>query len=204
MNVITNLLVNGVAPVIVGGSGTGLKWFPALPGASIGATNNLPGMLFVPGNNEFNGQLMHVFATGNATMDQTISSPAITISLGALKNPAASFNPNNQPTTAPSFSPTTIASSQHAVSGYGTATIIPWSLEAWINADNASGLLQGSYKVVIDNVTETGSGNGTSAITSLSGVSMSSVTPFGLAVGVTFSVSGTANSASLYQFSLEA
>lgn len=143
---------------------------------------------------------MHIFATGNATMDQTIASPAITITLAALKNPAASLNPNNQPTTAPSFSPTAIATGQHAASGYGTVTVVPWSLEAWLNADNASGILQGNAKVVVDNVVETAY----TAITSLSGVNMNGVSPLGFVIGVTFSVSGAANSASMYQFSLEA
>ena len=196
MQTVTNLLINGAAGVTVGGTGATIKYFPAVPGASIGVANNNYGWLFVPGTNRANGQSLRVIASGVATLDAA-GSPSATFTLAAAKNLTSKYNPNAQPSAAPAVSLTAIAAPVHAASGLLGS--FPWSFEANLNADSTSGILQGRFTSVIDGVVE----NDNTATTLVTGVDMSQPTPLGFVFGVTFSVSEAGNSATMYQFSLE-
>ena len=187
---IVNLLVNGASPVTVGGSGTTAKYIPNVPGASIGVASTAVGYLKVPGSNRMNGQQMTCFVTGSYTLDPTdASSPTVTLELVGTKNPTAA-------------SPTyTILASGGAVatSGVGAASE-SFSFQVTLFGDNASGQVNGNQRVI-----QNGSlANSTPKVltNNLTGVDFSSDVPYALAFRVTFSVTGAANSASVYQFEL--
>jgi len=197
----TQLLINGANPVTVGGTGTSVKYFPAVPGASIGAASNSYGFIFVPGANRANGQRVSVLATGSFQCPAAdATSPAVTIGLYAAFNlQPGQVNPSNQKTSSslsPALSISTLASYQEPAATPGVVAV-PWTLRANLNADNDSELLQGDYSIQIDN----GSVQ-SGAITSVAGVLMSQDIPIGLLIGVTFSQSGSGNTAKMYQFGL--
>lgn len=184
-DVISNLLINGLNPVTVGGTGTTLKLFPGAPGASIGVASTKTGYIYIPGNNELNCQRLAVRAGGNFILPGDAISPTVTLGVYISTNPFAT-SPTN----------TALFTSVIAAAGLGV-TSDPWYLTMDFMADNTGGILQGSYAVQANDVAVA-----TGTITSQSGIVMSAVTPFALAVGVTFSQSLAGNSASMYQFDL--
>jgi hypothetical protein len=203
---ITNLLINGANPVNVGGTGTTLKIFPYVPGASIGVASTKNGYLYVPGNGEANAQRMSVRANGNFTIGGDTSSPNFTLGLYA-----ATFVGNVATLVAtPIFSQTFTGSGE----GGATGTYYPWSLTADIVGDGlvaqqgqasqanfiGSGLVQlVSGSSCIDGTFASATAG---LVTGLTSINFNAAIPFGLAVGVTFSQSGSGNSANMYQFDL--
>ena len=187
---IVNLLVNGASPVTVGGTGTTAKYFPAVPGASIGVNSTAVGYLKIPGANAVNGQSLTVTAVGSYTLDPTdASSPTVLVELVATKNPTAA---------SPTY--TVIATSGSvASSGIGVASD-SFRIVASIFGDNVSGLVSGNYTCIMNGALK--SSPPTVLTNNLTGVVFSGDTPFALALRITFSVTGAANSASLYQFSI--
>lgn len=209
---VTNLLINGLNPVTIGGTGTALKIFPYVPGASIGTTSPKNGVLFVPGNGEANGQRMSIRATGNVTVVGDATSPTITIGLypvtfsGALGNLVGVVGS------------TALASA--AFAGTENAAISPWAISVDLSADGiaqqlpnspvppqtgGSGLGQVlSAAIVMDGINGVISPSAPSVFNGAAGaaINMNAPIPFGLAVGVTFSISSSGNSASLFQFDL--
>lgn len=194
MQPVANLLINGANPVTVGGSSTSVQYFPALPGASIGVTSANYGWIAVPGSNRANGQVLSVRAVGNAIAPNDGTSPTFTVGLYATLNPTILSNSMNLPSS-PSI--VTLATQTHAAAGLGIVAF-PWQFTATLNADNTSGLLQTVSSALIDGTLE-----GPTAGTTQSGVNMAASIPFALVIGVTFSQSSSANSASMYQFILE-
>ncbi|MDA4129271.1 MAG: hypothetical protein OK457_00730, partial [Thaumarchaeota archaeon] len=191
-----NLLINGANGVTVGGLGTTVKFFPAVPGASINAVSPNIGLLPVPGVNRLNGQSLEVRASGNfLTPGSDAVSPAVTIGLYFVKGPVLISNAMNLPTG--TVSPVALATLQEPAGTPGIVSV-PWSIKAQLNADNASGLLQGLYTIQIDNGAPNGS-NSTPllAIAAQSGVNMALDIPYALCVGVTFSQTGTGNTATM-------
>ena len=67
-----------------------------------------------------------------------------------------------------------------------------------MNVDGDSGILQGTYSIQIDN-----GAAATGAITALTGVDPSQSTPLGFLIGITFSVTGSGNTAKMFQFELD-
>lgn len=201
---ITNLLINGISGVSVGGSGTTLKIFPQAPGASIGVASTKNGYLYCPDSNKVNNQRLSVRATGNFTIGSgTASSPNVTVGLYlatfAGNNPAGAVTIGGQ-TTAPYAGATAIVSQTFNGSSDLLVTGYPFAINVDLQGDNTSGVLQAmSGNIAIDGVagTFTASAAGT-------GINMNSPVPFALVVGVTFSVSDTAALANLYQLDLSA
>lgn len=197
----TQLLINGANPVTVGGTGTAVKYFPAAPGASIGAASNSYGFIFVPGASRANGQIVEVRASGNFICPPAdATSPAVTIGLYASFNLLPGrVNPSslvNSASLSPALAISTLASYQEPAATPGVVAV-PWKLKASLNADNDSELLQGDYSIQVDNGSlQTG------AITSVAGVLMSQDIPFGLLIGVTFSQTGAGNLAKMFEFGM--
>lgn len=207
MQVIKNLLINGASPVTVGGTGTTQKVFPYVPGPSIGVAANSSspfsgvGAIAVPGNNEVNGQNLVVLASGNFEVGAGGACPNFTVKLLAATS-AANLAAGTY---------TTLGTSGLITAQNLLGTFYPWSLEFEINGDSGSGIVQGSGAFLVDG-TYVGNGSNagaqgvmgtTSGWNQLSGINFSSGTPaFYLAVGVTFSVSESGNSANMYQFQL--
>ena len=187
---ISNLLINGASPVTVGGTGTTAKYFPAVPGASIGVNSTAVGYVYVPGNNAVNGQSMTITAVGSYTLDPTdASSPTVLVELVATKNPTAA---------SPTY--TIIATTGSvASSGIGVASD-SFRIQASVFGDNISGLLSGNYTAIMNTALK--NSPPTTLTNTVSGLSFSSAVPFALALRITFSVTGAANSASLYQFAI--
>jgi len=200
-----NLLINGANSISVGGSGTAIKYFPFVPGSSIGVSSLKNGYVWIPGNNESNGQRLGVRASGYFQIGGPIPSPVVTLALYPVTLSTAFPNmgqPQNALASSATVGSTAIVSGSTTGSSGEQAfgTNYPWALDAQIVADGSSGLAQLlSGQVILD-------GNNTPAsaglISGLSGLVMSNPVPFGLVVGVTFSVSNTANSASMLQFDL--
>src|SRR5271156_4184182 len=78
---VANLLANGVTPSTVSGGGTTIKYFPQLPGVSIGVPATKNGYVMWPGNNAANGQNLSITATGNFEVGAGGTCPAVTIGL---------------------------------------------------------------------------------------------------------------------------
>lgn len=210
---ITNLLINGLNPVTIGGTGTAVKVFPYVPGASIGAVSAKNGVLFVPGNGEANAQRLSIRATGNVTVSGDLTSPAITIGLypvtfsGALGNLTGVVG-----TTALASAAFTAANDANSIS--------PWAISVDLEADGIAAQLPNSpvppqvggsglgqvlsAAIVMDGVNGTISPAAPSLFTGAAGaaLNMNAPIPFGLAVGITFSISSSGNSASMFQFDL--
>jgi len=207
---VTNLLINGLNPVTVGGTGTAVKIFPYVPGASIGVASTRAGVLFIPGNGEANAQRLSVRAGGNITFGGDLTSPAVTIGLYPVTFSATVVSGLSCTVVGatPIFSNTFAASAD-------VSSIIPWALTADLEGDGllaqqgqasqpqfgGSGLVQLlSGAIVMDGTNASAT---PALVSSLSGVNMNAAIPYGLAVGITFSISGAGNSASMYQFDLQ-
>ena len=209
--VVTNLLINGLNPATLGGTGTAIKYFPNQPGVSIGqASTKSPqgaGVLFAPGNGEANGQRMSIRASGNITISGDTSSPNITLGL----------YPVSYAGTVGTIGATAILSQVLTASGTTEPfAVLPWCLSADIVADGlvaqqvqagpqfgngGSGIamLVAGFSQI--DVTASGQQSGV-VISGLSNLNMNAAIPFGLVVGITFSQSSSANAANMYQFDL--
>lgn len=199
MSVLADFQVNGLNPSVIGGTGVAIKYFPRLLGSAIGVQSVAPsatsaaGQLVPPAFNELNGRTFKVQAAG--TVLPFTGGGTYTVSLQANTGTVAS----------PSY--TTIASTGAIT--LASATPVNFMLDVTLMGNTAVGKLDGYYQ---------GSTNGALAVTggtaqreidaALSGLNFGTGltssgnqgVPFGLVVGVTFSVSLAQNSASLYQF----
>jgi len=197
MNVIAGFQANGSQGITVGGTGTAVKYFPYVPGPSIGVARTTPssassiGQLKVPGNNRLNGQQFEVNVVGAVTTGSGIACPNVTFALYAQTNiQVDGHNPLY-----------TLIATTGAVAA-GSQFVEQVSLKAELNGSSASGMVQGIQTALYDGVLR---GSSPKAIENLlSNINFAADVPFGLVVGVTFSVSSADNSATIYQFSLSA
>jgi hypothetical protein len=200
--IVKNLLINGQNPVTVGGTGTTTKFFPAVPGSGIGVTSTKNGFLFVPDNNEANAQRLNVTASGNFTIGSgATTSPAVTIGLYPVTfTGSAQINSNPSAlglTSTASIGATPILSATFAGASDLTG-FYPWALTCDLQGDSSSGLVQLlSGSIVIDG---TGTASTIGLVSGLSGINFATVAPYGVVVGVTFSVSDPGALANMYQF----
>lgn len=203
--VIANLLINGLSGVTVGGSGSTVKIFPTAPGASIGVASTKNGYVYIPGNGAVNGQRLGVRATGTfSTLGEV--SPTITLGLYAYTFVG----------TVGTLVVTPVYS--QALTGSGDAgNVAPWALTADIEGDGllanpnlpfnavsntitGSGLVQLlSASSVMDGVSATGSAG---LVSGLTNIGFNAPIPFGLAIGFTFSGTGSSQTATMLQFDL--
>ena len=181
--------------------------FPFQPGASIGVASTKNGYLFYPGNGEANAQRLSVRAAGNFTIGGDTSSPNFTLGLYA----ATFVGSVATLISTPVFSQTFTGSGEGGAAG----TYYPWALTADIAGDGlvaqqgqasqsnfiGSGLVQLlSGSSAIDG---TGASATAGLISGLTGINFNAAIPFGLAIGVTYSVSGAGNLANMYQFDIQ-
>lgn len=200
-SVLTNLLINGAGGITVGGTGIGTKYFPTVPGASIGVASTNNGYLLVPANNVVNGQRMAVRATGNfAVGDITGACPTVTIGLYPVTFTGG--------LSTASIGATAIISQVSTLQANINA-LYPWALNADLSGDTGSGLVQAlSGSIVCDGVAGSFSAALVTGLTKINFAPGSTlpasgqVAPFGLVVGVTFSISEAGNTANMYQFDL--
>lgn len=185
----TAMQISSSNPATVGGLGTNFKYFPATPGASIGVPSLNNGYLPIPGNNVYNGRSFTVRAAGNFAVGDVTS--AVRINLYPV-----TFV-NNWSTA--SIVPVQIYS-LIAVGLANTNTPYPWMLRIDLCGDTGSGLVQAQAAFgLMDGQT---GGTPSSIVSGLSGINFGSSIPYGLAIGVAFSVSNAGNTASCYQFGL--
>lgn len=207
MQTFTNLLVNGIQSVTAGGSGITRKFFPGLAkNFTSGSGAPTVGTINPFNTLAHNNQLLHVIAAGNVTVDSTIACPTVKLELMANATVA-------NPTSASSGWTAICAPSAHtpgsdAQSGEAGSTQ-PWFMEAYLQADNVSGYLHGSYRLVIDNTNYPASNGWAVLDANLTGINMNTgisqgQPPFYLAMAITFGTTGAANSGSMFQFALEA
>jgi hypothetical protein len=178
--------------VTVGGLGVTAKYFPPVPGPSIGVASTKVGYIYYPGQNRANNQLIHVMALGNVTPDPLIACPTFRVELVATTNPTAA---------APTY--TTICDSTADALGEfsGDATASqPWMIDAWMQLDGTSGQLQGHFTAMVGNDVDA---QNVALSSALINVNESIDPPIALAVRVTFGTTGAGNSASMYQLALE-
>ena len=192
---IANYSINGANPSTVGGTGTAAKYFPNLPGPSIGASNltpsatNAAGQLLVPGSNRLNGQKFNVLASGNFVVGTGGGSSTVTLTLSANTGTVAS----------PTY--TTIAASTAYASEALDGVYYPFLIDVTVQGDTLSGIIQGTQTIYIDNSINRAA---TALNSTLSGLNFATEPPFGLVLSVTFGTSVAGNSANLYRFSIEA
>lgn len=190
--VVADFQVNGLFPSTVGGSGSGVKYFPRLLGSSIGVESTAPsassavGQLAVPGNSVLNGQAFQVLVGGQVESGGSDSSETISVQLYA----------NTGTTSSPSY--TSIATT-----GVFTlpqeSTPYQFQIKTDLFGTTGSGIVTGTYTA---NIGASAPTSATVITTKLSGISFSSALPFGLVVGVTFGSSDANNAAALYQFQI--
>lgn len=197
MQAITNLLINGVSPVTVGGTGITVKYFPKAPGASIGVASSSNGYLYAPDSLKLNGQQFQVKAAGNFTVGSgAASSPIVTVALYPVTFAG------NVPSGTATISATPVVS-QSLAAASDLVGYYPWAIRADLMGDNNSGILQLiTGNAAIDGINT--NNNPTASATVLSGVNFNSPVPFAFVVGVTFSVSDPGALANMYQFYMEA
>ena len=196
MATFANYQVNGANPSTVGGTGVTAKYFSApsgnfTSGVSVApSSTNAKGQLAIRGDNQLNGQLFTVTASGDVEVGNGGACPSITIDIQA----------NTGTLVTPVY--TTIATTGAITVQANTNVLYPWFLKAAIIGTTGAGTISGSYSGSIDN-----SNVSVTALSSvLSGLDFSGATSpiigvvFGLVVRVTFGVSETGNKANLYMF----
>lgn len=193
---IANYSINGANPSTVGGTGTAQKYFPNLPGPSIGVSNLTPsstsaaGQLLVPGSSRLNGQEFVVKASGNFLVGTGGGSSTVQFKLSANTGTVAS----------PSY--TVIAQSTAFATEALDNTYYPWNMSVVLEGDTLSGIVQGTQGWLMDGTVNVSPVTGLTA--NLSGVSFGPEPPFGLVISVTFGTSESGNAANMYRFSIEA
>lgn len=196
-SVIADFQVNGLFPSNVGGTGTAIKYFPRILGSSIGVQSVAPsatsaaGQLVVPANGELNGQLFKVKAAGNV----------LPFTGGGTYNVVLYANTGTVAT--PSY--TAIASTGAITLAQTTRS--NWALDVTLVGDTVSGQVGGNYSATTNNANNKAQVPLDAFLTGVNfNAGQSSPAgngiAFGLAVGVTFSVSLASNAASLYQFQI--
>lgn len=189
-NVVNNLLINGASGVTVGGTGTAIKYFPTVPGASIGVNSTSNGYLRVPGNNAANGQRLSVRAGGNFEVGAGGTCPTVTLAL----------YPVTFVGTVGTIGATAIVSYASTLQNL-TGTNYPFALNAELCGDSGSGLVQILSGQILVDGTNTAATPG--LVTGLTAINFANSIPFGVVMAVTFSVSESGNSATLFQFDLQ-
>lgn len=185
--------INGAFPTTVGGTGTTVKYWPNVPGPSIGVSNTTPsstssnGQLNVPGANKLNGQLFEVAIVGAVSIDPSISCPSVEVALYA--NTAANG-------ATPSY--TKIATTGAVTPG--NTDFEAFRLSLAVSGDTLSGILQGSQTAYFNGSLQNSTPKALTA--NLSGLNFATDPVFGLVAGITFGTSGAKNLGTLWQFSL--
>jgi hypothetical protein len=204
MSVIADFGVNARFPSKVGGTGTTVKYFPRLLGSSIGAVPATPsatnpaGMLLLPGDDKLNATQFDVVATGVQGNDSGDPSQAVNIILYAVTGTL----------TAPIY--TQLYDADSTVPGNASG-FNSWAITCHLYGDTLSGIVGGKGESYINGILD-----GPDTVDNrLSGINFNSGNlafgsgggsgiPFGLVVGVQFAFSDPTNSASLYQFQVQA
>lgn len=195
MQVVTGYLINGSSVVTVGGTGTAIKYFPSVPGPSIGVNRTTPsatsslGQLKALGNNRLNGQKFRVDVSGYVTTGAGIACPNVTVALYAQTN-----------TQTDGHNPTYTAIATTGAIAAGSLVNEPFNIKFEGEGDSVSGMLQGLQTVLYAGVLRNSTPKAAENL--LNNINFNADVPFGLVVGVTFSVSAADNSASLTQFGL--
>jgi hypothetical protein len=197
MSVIGDFQVNGSSPSIVSTLSTAQQYFPRLLGTSIGVQSVAPsassaaGQLAVPGNSILNGQNFSVLIGGSVVAGAADSSTHVTVILRANVGSVAS----------PSY--TTIATTGAvALNPVADGVAENFFMQVDLFGTTATGIVSGTQQSILS-TTRVAAG----ALTAdLSGINFASAVPFGLVVGVAFSVAQTAapNVATLNQFQIVA
>jgi len=223
--IFANYAINGLNPSIAGGAGTGLLYFPAppalnlwnvgQPGVNAGVTSNqqggtpsstnYTGQLSVPGNSVFNGQRFSVVVSGNVFFGAGEASTTATIKINANVGTIA----------VPSIVDLLGTSVQFTEAG--GASYYPFSVAMTFAGDTLSGIVAVSYQAFVNGaltapthiaaltgINFAGVGAGSAAVPPVGVNAGLNNYAFGLACGVQFGASNTANSANLYQFQLYA
>jgi len=200
MSIIADFQLNGSAGSTVGGTGTTAKYFPRLLGPSIGvapavlSTTNATGMLAVPGQNRLNGTFFTVNVVGEMLSPTGGGGDTATVKLYGVTC-----------TTAGTYTLTALATTASATLEAGTAQ--SFAIKTTLYGDSTSGIVGGNYSPYLQGVL------GTSATTTnvLSSINFNTgnallpgSAPFGLGVEITFGTGTAANSATLYQFNINA
>jgi hypothetical protein len=203
--VLADFQVNGLFPSVVGGTGASAKYFPRNMAYNAGATwvaspltpssTSPVGALWVPGDNKLNGQQFNVRATGNFTAGSSASSETVTIQLFAVTGTQASPTYTAMGSTG-AFAP--------PVDGVAHSFALNFSLYG----DTGSGIVGGQYVAEVDGLKQNSTPGNATALTGINfgsgNTALYQGAPFGLVVGVTFSISNAANTASLYQLQVTA
>lgn len=211
MPIVEKYLVNTAFPSVVGGTGTTIKYFASNPpqslwnsgqpgvngpisSAQLGSTPSSSSALgqlsFDSVAYRLNGGRFRMYASGSATATDT---PTVT----------ATVQINTGTIASPSY-----ATFLNGVASSAVVTTVPiaWSCAADLYFDPTSGTLSGFQEYTYAQ----GAGGGSSssqvweAITPVTGLTAGSIyaSQFGFVVGITFSTSNAANTASLYEFSI--
>lgn len=185
--IVANGLINGVSGVSVGGTGTGLKAFPSIPGPSIGVASTNPMILAVPGGSSMNGQRLNAFASGNFAVGAGGACPTFLVGL----------YPVTYVGTVPTIGATAIVSAT-TTAQTNLNQAYPWSISVDLVGDTLSGLVQQTGgTLALDGTITSVTGR---TVTGLSSINYNNPAPFGLAVQVSWSVSETGNTSTMYQF----
>ena len=207
---LTNLSypVSGVSPITVGGTGTSIKIFPAVPSSlpvnagqpsAVGQFVNGPAALLIPANGSYEGQAFEVQASGSITF-------------GASTSPTVNFGLFNGTSLTVANDGTAIVTLTSAIAGSASHTL-PFEVRIRLQGDSVSGIVQiGTVEAYMNSVTM-----GSTTNTKLTGISFLSGASTGqnpifngnsapaalsLIFGIGFTLSDAGNSASLMQYAI--
>lgn len=194
--VINDFAVNGGAPSTIVSATTSQVYFPRLLGASIGAESVAPsatsavGQLNVPGFNRLNGVQFSALIGGSVVGGAAAASTNVTIIVRAQTSANLA---------SPSY--TTIASTGAvALNPVNDGVSINFQMLVKLFGTTASGVVIGTQTSQLG-TTRVAVGDLTA---NLSSINFGNSIPFGLVVGVAFSVAGAGNTATLNQFQIVA
>lgn len=207
---LTNLSypINGLSPLIVGGTGTSIKIFPAVaaslpvnsaqpsvPGQLVGG----PAALLIPANGSYEGQAFEVQASGSITC-------------GASTSPTVNFGLYNGTSLTVGSDGTALVTLTSAIAASASHTL-PFEVRIRLQGDSVSGIVQvGTVEAYMNSVTM-----GATTNTKLTGISFLSGASTGqnpifngnaapaalsLIFGIGFTLSDAGNSASLMQYAI--
>jgi hypothetical protein len=214
MSVILDSRFSSLTPSVCNANTTLQQYFPALSannlvGSSLLGTpnsTNATGALWIPTGRAFDGRKMKVRLAGTATAGSTASSTTVNVSIFAVTGFLSTTQGGNPNATQPTY--TKIATTGAIQLNPILNGLVPYWIEVDAAGDTASGLLQGVYTAIFNNLKENTPPTAlTNAISGLDYQNGNSLlgrgVVFGLAAGVAFSANGlgTANcSAALTQF----
>jgi hypothetical protein len=169
----------------VGASSTAILTFPLVPPPGASVTPTQAAVLNVQGSSRMEGKRFTIRASGRATFGSTANP---TLNLG-LYSGTSLISTNN-----------TLVGALGSAASQTVSTTVPFSYEATLQGDSTSGIVQGTFAMMINNTITAASQITANSNAGLTGVNFASEPALQFVFAVTFGVSDAKNLAVLDEF----